>query len=308
MTSAWREMSLQHASAGVRRTRHYEHHNDATGNTTAQVLLALECLHSNSIAYRDLKPENTLIALDGHVLLADFGVSKILGRRIADSEPSDTTSQTAERHPRPSRSMLTLVGTREYMAPEYFRGGGYTPAVDFWALAVMLYEMLTGDVPRQPGGEALWSTTVEPILNCDSLSAGAADLLRSMLTVDLSARLGAGRAGVTDIKAHGFFTDCDWKVRRARAEIAPRSRRDRPEISPRFYVSTGDTSEGAARAPLSRTPVITRASVAIAHPEGHRSKRREGGMTGHRDGSRRCISHDMNPDLEMNLADASRMI
>ena len=201
------------------------------GDTTVQVLLALECLHSNSIAYRDLKPENTLISLDGHVLLADFGVSKILGRRIADSEPSDS-AQTVDRHPRPSRSMLTLVGTREYMAPEYFRGGGYTPAVDFWALAVMLYEMLTGDVPRQPGGEALWSTAGEPILDCDSLSAGAADLLRRMLTVDLSGRLGAGRAGVTDIKAHGFFTNCDWEVRRDRAEIALRSRRDRTEISP----------------------------------------------------------------------------
>ena len=93
---------------------------------TAQLVLALEHLHSKSLIYRDLKPENILIGDDGCIKLADFGFIK----RLA-----------------PWERTYTFCGTPEYMAPEIIAGGGYAHSVDFWALGIMMFELLYGRPP-----------------------------------------------------------------------------------------------------------------------------------------------------------------
>jgi serum/glucocorticoid-regulated kinase 2 len=93
----------------------------------AELLCALECLHGFGVIYRDLKPENILLDYVGHIALCDFGLCKL------DMKDEDKTN--------------TFCGTPEYLAPELLHGQGYTKAVDWWTLGVLVYEMLTGLPP-----------------------------------------------------------------------------------------------------------------------------------------------------------------
>ena len=93
----------------------------------AEVLLALEYFHQNGIVYRDLKLDNILLTLDGHVKVADYGLCK------EDMWFGKTTS--------------TFCGTPEFMAPEIILEQRYGRAVDWWAFGVLIYEMLLGQSP-----------------------------------------------------------------------------------------------------------------------------------------------------------------
>ena len=83
-----------------------------------------EYLHSKNIIYRDLKPENLLIAHDGYLKLTDFGFAKVVDGRT-----------------------YTLCGTPEYLAPEILLNKGHGKPVDWWTLGILTYEMIAGIDP-----------------------------------------------------------------------------------------------------------------------------------------------------------------
>ena len=93
----------------------------------AQLCLSLEYIHKNGIIYRDIKPENVLLTLDGYLQLTDFGLSK----PTQDSrEPS-----------------YSFCGSPEYMAPEMLLRAGHNNMVDYYCLGALLYEMVAGIPP-----------------------------------------------------------------------------------------------------------------------------------------------------------------
>jgi serine/threonine protein phosphatase PrpC/CRP-like cAMP-binding protein len=159
----------------------------------AMVVLALDYLHGQRIAYRDLKPENLLFDADGYLKLVDFGFA----RRIE-----------------PGARAWTLCGTPEYLAPEVLTGKGHGLAVDWWALGILLHEMLVGYPPFE-GAEplALYRAIVTHDLRYPkTMGANAQALLRQLLATAPLARLGNGKGGADDVKKHQFFKKMAWNA------------------------------------------------------------------------------------------------
>lgn len=156
----------------------------------AEVLLALEYLHSKKIIYRDLKPENILISRSGHIKLADFGFAKQI----------DTVT-------------YTLCGTPDYIAPEIIAVQPYTQAVDFWSFGILIFEMLTGTTPFYDSSPL---KTYENITHCQPnfpqhLQSEAIHLLQGLITKDVTYRLGNLQNGIGDIKSHEWFKEVIWE-------------------------------------------------------------------------------------------------
>lgn len=88
---------------------------------SSETFSALRYLHRRNIIYRDIKLENIMIGMDGHVRMVDFGLVK----QLADK--NDTTS--------------TICGTPDYMAPEIYSGAPYDCAVDMWSMGILMFEL-----------------------------------------------------------------------------------------------------------------------------------------------------------------------
>ncbi|XP_069692219.1 cAMP-dependent protein kinase catalytic subunit 3 [Periplaneta americana] len=171
---------------------------------TAEIVLALEYLHAQSVVYRDLKPENLLLDRDGHLKITDFGFAKKLTDRT-----------------------WTLCGTPEYLAPEIIQSKGHNKAVDWWALGVLIYEMLAGYPPffddnpfgiyeKILAGKIEWPRHLDPV---------AKDLIKKLLVQDRTKRLGNMKNGAEDVKRHRWFKGLEWQDvygRKLKAPILPR--------------------------------------------------------------------------------------
>jgi serine/threonine protein kinase len=159
--------------------------------------------------FRDLKPENVLLAADGHIVLTDFGLSKMF----------------ADNQDRYDHRTATFCGTPEYLAPEIIlQEDDYSYAADFWSLGTMLYEMLTGVTPfAADTPEAMYDRVLsdDPSFP-ETMEPEAIDLIAGLLERDPYERLGAGINGVFELRTHAYFSrHLNWKDVHAK-RIQPR--------------------------------------------------------------------------------------
>eukprot|EP00057_Strongylocentrotus_purpuratus_P029942 XP_780275.2 PREDICTED: protein kinase C iota type isoform X4 [Strongylocentrotus purpuratus] len=198
---------------------------------SSEISLALNFLHEGGVIYRDLKLDNVLLDADGHIKLTDYGMCK------EGLRPGDTTS--------------TFCGTPNYIAPEILRGEDYDFSVDWWALGVLMFEMLAGrspfdivgnaDHPDQNTEDYLFQVILEkPIRIPRSLSVKAASVLKGFLNKNPIERLGCHpQTGFGDITGHPFFKTIDWDRIESRQVTPPykphlQSDRDLEHFDPQF--------------------------------------------------------------------------
>ena len=127
------------------------------------VLRALGAAHERGIVHRDVKPANILLADDGRVWLADFGIAKAM---------SDATSGLT--------APGIVIGTPRYLAPEQLRGVASTPQSDLYSVGVVLYEMLAGQPPF-PDDTVIAAATSAQVPDVAPLSTRRADLSPALL-------------------------------------------------------------------------------------------------------------------------------
>ncbi|KAI3455129.1 hypothetical protein Pfo_011792 [Paulownia fortunei] len=204
----------------------------------AEVVLALEYLHSLRVVHRDLKPDNLLIAHDGHIKLTDFGLSKVGLINSTDDLSGPAVSGTslmeedepplsASEHQQERRKKRSAVGTPDYLAPEILLGTGHAFTADWWSVGVILFELIVGIPPfnaehPQKIFDNILNRKIPWPLVPDEMSLEAHDLIDRLLTEDPNQRLGAG--GASEVKQHPFFRDINWDtLARQKAAFVPAS-------------------------------------------------------------------------------------
>lgn len=221
---------------------------DAVRFYAAEVVIALEYLHCQGIIYRDLKPENVLLKSNGHVSLTDFDLSCLTFSKpqliisATNSKKKKKKKQKSQEVPmfmaEPVRASNSFVGTEEYIAPEIITGSGHTSAVDWWALGILIYEMLYGYTPFR--GKTRQKTFAN-ILHKDlkfpkskPVSLQGKQLIYWLLQRDPKDRLGS-REGANEIKRHPFFRGVNWALVRC---MKP------PELDAPLLPETEEEKEG----------------------------------------------------------------
>jgi len=188
----------------------------------AEIVLAVQFLHQHGILHRDLKLENVLVDSDGHCKITDFGLSKLGLFRHCKTR--------------------TRCGTPLYMAPEIIKNLPYGQGVDWWAVGVMIYEMMTGyppfdcDEEEDTDSDSADDKLEHKIINDevefpDDMSLAAVSIVTKLLMKNSQKRLGS-TGSVDAVRQEPFFKGVNWqalqekRVQPPEEEKAPKTRMD----------------------------------------------------------------------------------
>jgi serine/threonine protein kinase len=166
---------------------------------SAEIVLAIEYLHSRHVIYRDLKPENVLIDGERHAKLSDFGLSKIT----------------------PSRT-FSLTGTPQFLAPEMVASNrpltGYNAMVDWWGLGVMIHEMASAQLPFEDNN---WAALSQKILASVPVYPAAIEPSLAAVLDGLLQKEAKKRFTAADLRKQPFYASLDWGKLERRELPAP---------------------------------------------------------------------------------------
>ncbi|KAF2667348.1 hypothetical protein BT63DRAFT_290456 [Microthyrium microscopicum] len=175
-------LHIQRGTFGTKRAQFY----------AAEVCLALKYFHENGVIYRDLKLDNILLTMDGHIKIADYGLCK------EDMWYGSTTS--------------TFCGTPEFMAPEILLDKKYGRAVDWWAFGVLIYQMLLQQSPfRGEDEDEIYDAILadEPLYPI-AMARDSVSILQKLLIREPELRLGAGPTDAQEVMSQPFFRNINW--------------------------------------------------------------------------------------------------
>lgn len=168
---------------------------------TACVIEGFIHIHSHDVAYRDLKPENLVLDSDGYLRITDFGLSKFVDKG----------------------NTFTMCGTPDYLAPEIITGQGHNTAVDWWALGVLIFELVSSHAPFCDSSVNLMFTN---IIRCQFefpkvFSPECKDIVNRLLQVRPPKRLGVIKGGHDLLKRQAWFKGFDWEALQERKFEVP---------------------------------------------------------------------------------------